>query len=492
VPIIKTHELVQGQVLPENLQVYNGLDAMITLECFEAISALRPGPNLIYNFERALQGPALEMMLRGFRIDEIERRNGVVLLKGQIGRLTTILDRLAIEVWGKPLNPRSQQQLQKFFYTAMQLPEQWTSKRGERKLSMNRETLEKLLTYFHAQPVILCILGIRELANQLNVLETEIDTDGRLRQSYNIAGTETGRPSSSSNAFGTGTNIQNITHELRTIFIADVGWKLAEIDFEQSEARDIGWLCWVIFGDSTYLDHCESYDLHTATARLVWKDLPWGKDKAQNRQIAERPYYRHFSYRDMAKRGGHACNYLVSDFTMARHLKIDLKLASAFQKAYYSAYSAIPRLHRWVAQEIQTKGKLTTCFGRTREFFGRHSDEATLREAVAHCGQSPSADRTSLSMWRVWHKMRGIQLLHENYDSIIFQYRVEQESSILREAMELTQIPLFHNNRKFTVPVDCKVGWNWGDWDETTNPNGLKKYKGQDLRKRVEGLDRVL
>jgi len=36
--------------------------------------------------------------------------------------------------------------------------------------------------------------------------------------------------------------------------------------------------------------------------------------------------------------------------------------------------------------------------------------------------------------------------------------------------------------RMFTVPLEAKVGWNWGDYDEKKNPYGLKKWKGREDR----------
>lgn len=47
--------------------------------------------------------------------------------------------------------------------------------------------------------------------NTMNVLRSQIDSDGRIRCSYNPGGTETHRLSSSKNAFGGGTNLQNLT-----------------------------------------------------------------------------------------------------------------------------------------------------------------------------------------------------------------------------------------------------------------------------------------
>jgi DNA polymerase I-like protein with 3'-5' exonuclease and polymerase domains len=446
------------------------------------------------------------MMLRGFRIDELERRRAIDLLRGQQARVSDILIKLACEVWGKPLNPRSHQQLTKFFYGAMKVPEQWTSQRGVKKLSMNREALEKLQAYFHAQPLVLCILKFRDLAKQLETLETEVDPDGRLRSSLNIAGTKTGRWSSAKNAFGTGGNIFNIKkdadyaedqdedtiHSLRRIFIADEGKKLCVIDYEQSEARDVGWLCGTLFGDWTYLDVIEAGDLHTFTARLIWPEaVAWTHDLKRDRVLAEQKFYRHFSYRDMSKRGGHGSNYLGTPFTMSRHLKVPQALMDHFQKRYFEAFKALPLWHRWVAEQLQTKQHIVTPLGRKLTFFGRPQDEATLREAVAAGPQSTTADRTSLGLYRVWRDFANrVELLNQGYDSITFQF-AEDDHKVIDEISKAIIVPLEHRGRHFVIPTDCKIGWNWGS-ARPDNPDGLSKWKGQDLRRRTSSLERIL
>src|ERR1700731_4021826 len=205
-PIIDTSTLRQGDINSDTEFVYNGLDACITLEVFEEVSTLYNQPPDIYSFSRALQAPVLEMMCRGFRVDEYERQAAIRDFRQLIETLNRQLQVMAYAVWDKELNPRSPKQLLSFFYSTMRLPEIWSSKKGVRKLSMDIETLEKLEVYLHARPIIAHILRIRELSKMLSVLETEIDPDFRMRTSYNIGGTERGRFSSSANAFGTGTN----------------------------------------------------------------------------------------------------------------------------------------------------------------------------------------------------------------------------------------------------------------------------------------------
>jgi DNA polymerase I len=491
-PIIETHNLREGVYSAESQQIYNGLDCCLTFEVFEAVSRLTNEEPQIYKFERALQAPILEIMLRGWKVDEYERQVNIKLLRERITAINSCLQEFAFAVWGKELNPRSPKQLQDFFYSTMKLPKQWSSKKGVKKLSTDRETLEKLDLYFHARPIIACILAIRENSKKLEVFETEVSSDGRFRTSYNIAGTETGRLSSSAAADWTGRNLQNIEDLLRKMFISDDGWKLCHIDLEQAESRETGFTLGKLFDDWTYLDACESGDLHTTTCKLIWPDLGWTGDRVLDRELADRNFYRHWSYRDMSKRGGHGTTYYGTPFTMARHLKVPVKLMEDFQRAFFDAYPAIPRWHRWVAQQLQQEQYLETLFGRGRHFFGRPGDDTTLREAIAFGPQGSTADRMNLGMWRVWKHMPEVQLLAQGHDAIDFQYRPEHEAEIIPKALKLIEVELEHKGRKFVVPGEAKVGWNWSSYHEKKNPNGLMKLKGTDNRKRLSNLDRVM
>lgn len=470
-----------GHAGPQNQQVYCGLDCCVTLEVFEELER-NYGPDrgaAIYSFERAMQAPYLEIMQRGFAVDDLARRAAAAELHTRIDAMQEMLDEFARSVWDLPLNPRSPKQLQEFFYSALRLPEQWISQKGVRKLSTNREVMEKLLAYSHARPFVNLILSIREAAKQLERFEEEIDRDGRYRTSYNIAGTETGRPSSSENAFGTGGNAQNIAPPLRYVFVADPGWKLCVIDLEQVEARDVGFFCGCLFDDWKFLDACESGDLHTNNAKLIWPELAWTGDPKRDKEIASGPFYRDFSYRDMAKRGGHLSNYYGTAWTAARSLKVPLSIMEEFQARYIRgraadpskglppiepAYPCIARWWQWTAEQLQTTRLLTTPFGRTRHFFGRPNDDTTLREAIAFLPQSTTADRMNLGLWRVWKYMPEVQLLAQTYDSITFQFPESSDAnSIIGRALELIRVELVApNGRKYIVPGEAKVGWNWG------------------------------
>ena len=445
-------------------------------------------------------------------VDDLSRRQAVAILDRRLELLRTRLNMMAQAIWDKPLiKPGGKVPhyltLQAFFYGTLRLPEVWISQKGERKLSTNREALEKLETYLYARPFVTAILAVRDLEKQRQVMTEEIDPDGRIRTSYNIAGTETGRPSSSQNAFGTGGNLQNIAPSLRYVFVADPGWKICNIDLEQVEARDVGFLCGCLFDDWSYLDACESGDLHTNNAKRIWHELGWTGDKVRDRVIADSQFYREFSYRDMAKRGSHLSNYMGTAWTASRSLKVPQGLMEDFQQRYCRgpncAFPCINRYWQWIATELQLGATLTTPFGRERRFWGRPNDDATLREGIAFLPQGTTADRTNFILWRIWRYMPQVQVLAQTYDSVTFQYLDKgpsYEREIVEEALTHIAVPLFaQNGRKYVVPGEAKVGFNWGNANldpkkGRLNPDGLVKWTSSkpDLRQRQVGLQRTI
>lgn len=500
--------VVFSDSIPEDARMrewwYNGLDAGVTLEIHEKLAGKNSGQST-YDFERAMQGPALDMMLRGFRIDPVHRANSINVLSKEEDWIQERLDRLAHAVWGKPLNPRSPDQLKDFFFNALQLPEVWTSIKGERKLSTNREALEKLSQYYIAQPIINSVLLARDTRKKLSVLRTGVDPDGRMRCTYNVCGTETGRWASSSNVYGRGTNLQNITPELRRMFVADPGYILLYVDGEQAESRAVGFIHGRLFDDWTYLDSCEDGDLHTTVTKLVWKNLPWTGNAKEDRAIADQAFYRWFSYRDMAKRGGHGTNYYGTPFTMSRHLKVPKELIENFQIEYFKAFP-MRKWHQWVAHQIATHQHITTFVGRERTFFGRVNSDEVLRQAIAYEPQSVVGDLVNEGGYRLWKKYPQAQVLAQIHDAYLFQIPETQVADLVPQMLNDFEVPVTSHGRTLRIPAEAKLGWNWSDYEmdkpekkrtfRDGNPDGLRKWKGSELRTRTENpeaslLDRV-
>lgn len=496
--IINTAELDLGALTnDESYWVYNGFDCLTTYDVFDELDAQCDDTSRkVYEFSKALQAPILEMNLRGLKINKRRRFKVIQEMRKKCEQLEEQLAVLVTEGVGlpEPINWRSPQQLQHLLYKTMGLPEQKSFKGGVRRVTTDEQALEKLANYFIAEPIVNHILALRGLGKSISFLQTESDTDGRMRTRFNIAGTNTGRFASSATDFGTGTNLQNVTSALRSVFVADDGMMFCNIDLEQADSRNVGALCWDLLYDNpdwteaqagAYLDACEGGDLHTLVTRMANANLPWDQGKT-DREIADEIAYRHFSYRDLAKKLGHGSNYLGTPPTMAKHARIPVPLAREFQNNYFQAFPCIPEWHTSVFNQLEHLGFLTSPFGRRRFFFDRPSAANTRREAVAYTPQSMTADEINTGILKLWRGDR-VQLLVQVHDSIMFQFPEEERDEIVPwaiEQLESTRLQL-KGGREFYVPAEAATGWNWGYVSED-NPDGLKKWKGGDERKRTE------
>ena len=490
--IIRTDLMNPKDLSPwEREQCYNGLDCCVTAEVLEALlPQLDNSTSSTYAFSRSLQGPVLEMRLRGVLIDRARVEQVIDGYHDLLDRLETQLNRIVGEglgVW--EFNWGSNKDLHYLFYDVLGIP---AIKRGGRP-TVDRAALEKLEGYFVATQIVKHILLMRDLRKKIGMLRTEIDPDGRMRTSYNIAGTTTGRLSSSFSEFGTGTNLQNIEESLRSVFIADPGYKLAYLDAEQGESRVVGAIEWNLFHDGKYLDACESSDLHTTVAKLVWPSLGWTGNGQRDRKLAEQPYYRHYDRRFMCKKIGHGTNYGGRPPTIASQTKVEVGLVEQFQPLYFKAFPAHLRWHAWVRDTLREDGYLITLTGRKRWFFGRRNDDATIREAIAYDPQGSLADILNSGMLNVWWQ-RSCILLMQIHDAILIQYPEGQEDEIIPKVQAELRFPVqLSHDRVLTLPYGVKTGWNWSEWSED-NPDGLKSYKGGDKRRRTPSvpiLDRV-
>lgn len=482
--IIRTDEIGPDDLAAQDKEwAYNGLDCVITHEVLTALlPQLDNQTTGTYAFSKDLQGPILEMRCRGVLIDQARRAEVIDLYFDQLDRLEEQLNRIVgqgLGLW--QFNWRSNKDLHLLFYDHLGIP---PIRRGGRP-TVNREALEKLEGYFSARIIVAHMLVMRDLQKKISMLKTEIDPDGRMRTSYNIAGTTTGRLSSSLSEFGTGTNLQNIEESLRSVFVADPGYKLAYLDAEQGESRVVGAIEGNLFDDWRYLDACEGGDLHTTVAKLVWPDLGWTGDPIRDRALAEQPYYRHYDRRFMCKKIGHGTNYGGKPRTLAAQAKVEVGLIEDFQPPYFRAFPAHLRWHAYVDRTLREDGYLTTLTGRKRWFFGRRNDDSTLREAIAYDPQGSLADILNRGMLQVWGA-RTCQLLMQIHDAILIQYPEGREDDVIPDVLSRIKVPIMLNNgRTFTIPYGVVTGWNWGKWDKEKNPDGLKSYKGRDQRVRT-------
>ena len=446
--------------------VYNGLDVSVDRDLWEVLDAQRtPESSLLYNFTRAMAAPALEMMLNGVKVDLQRRATLHAERSAKLARVVQVGAEISAVLFGTSINLASPVQVAKILFDVLGLPTQ--------DRSTERDELDKLDAYLYARPFINCVIEYRETKKDLEFLEAELDEDGRLRCTFNPVGTETGRWSSRTSAFGRGRNLQNIKKDLRSVIVADEGYVLVNCDLEQADARVVAY----ISGDPDYIAACESGDLHSTTAGMCFGFT--GSSPDELKALAKRRFYRHFSYRDTTKRGGHLLNYLGNAYTMVQKLKLPLDVSKEFEYLYFKRFPLIREVFQnGTIRTLQSTKPphLINPFGRKRVFLSSPWQRKTHGDAVAHLGQSTTGDACSVGIWKVWKHLgpEGVRLLLQVHDSGLFQVRREALAKLAPLIRSTMEVPFEFLGKTRLIPVSMTVGYNFDDYDLTptdpTNP----------------------
>jgi DNA polymerase-1 len=156
----------------------------------------------------------------------------------------------------------------------------WPRTEKTNQLSISEDDLKRVSAEI---PEIACVVMIKKYEKLLGTFGDELakrtGTDGRLRASFNVAGTKTGRMSCSD------PNMQQLPKDPRTrdCFVADSGYMLIVADYRMMELR--------AFAEETndqLLRHdlAQGLDLHQQTASLM-NGLPYGQATPEQRSAAK-------------------------------------------------------------------------------------------------------------------------------------------------------------------------------------------------------------
>jgi len=201
---------------------YNAEDALRTYECATELRSQidAQGFGGHWALEKAKNNMALEMMRRGVAIDRKKRSDMGFALAWEKGRINDWLAKIIPQSWlleseyapktSKKCWWESGKQQRDLFYRILGFPMKRSRKTGNETL--DAEALERLRKDV---PWAGRLWDALELQRSIGVfyntfIGAELEMDGRMKCSFNTAGTETFRWSSSTNAFWRGTNLQNI------------------------------------------------------------------------------------------------------------------------------------------------------------------------------------------------------------------------------------------------------------------------------------------
>ncbi len=397
---------------------------------------------LYFNVELPLCRVLAEMEHAGFRVD-------VAALTCFGETLTAALEKLEQRIYsyaGK-FNINSPKQLGEILFERLGLPAYKKTKTG---YSTNAEVLDKLRG---AHPIVGEVLEYRQYAKlkstYVDGLLKVISDDTRVRTSFQMTVTATGRLSS------TEPNLQNIPtrtelgSELRRMFTAGPGMVLVDADYSQIELR----LLAHISGDKAMQEaFLSGEDFHTVTAAHVF-------GVALDQVTA--------GMRRAAKAVNFGIVYGISAFSLSQDLGVTVAEAKAYMDAYFARFPGVKAYMDGVVEKARADGYVETMFHRRRalpEIKASNFNTRSFGERVALNMpiQGAAADIIKLAMVRVFDRLRRedlrARLIMQVHDELIVECpedEAERVERLLTEEMEGVW--------QLAVPLtaDAHSGKNW-------------------------------
>ena len=378
---------------------------------------------LYYRVELPLCRVLAEMELAGFRVD-------ARMLQSFGETLTAAIAALEEKIYSYcgAFNINSPKQLGEVLFDKLGLPAYKKTKTG---YSTNAEVLDKLRGQ---HPIIAEVLEYRQYAKlkstYVDGLLKVIDPDGRVRTSFQMTVTATGRLSS------TEPNLQNIPtrtelgSEVRRMFSADDGKVLVDADYSQIELR----LLAHISGDEAMRDaFLSGEDFHTVTAAHVFGVEIENVTSAMRRA---------------AKAVNFGIVYGISAFSLSQDLGVTVVEAKEYMDAYFDRFPGVKRYMDDVVEKAKADGFVETLMHRRRDLPEIKASNHNMRAfgervALNMPVQGTAADIIKLAMVRVFDRLKreGLEakLIMQVHDELIVECpetEVEQVKRLLTEEME--------------------------------------------------------
>ena len=384
-----------------------------------------------------------EMELAGCRVD----KGALVSFGEMLSEKAAALEQDIYNMAGEEFNINSPKQLGEILFGKLGLPHGKKTKTG---WSTNADVLEKLR---YDAPIVADVLRYRQYAKlkstYVDGLMKVIEPDGRVRTSFQMTVTATGRLSS------TEPNLQNIPtrtelgSQLRRMFTAGEGCVLVDADYSQIELR----LLAHISGDEAMRESFLSgTDFHTATAARVFH-------VAEDEVTPE--------LRRRAKAVNFGVVYGISAFSLSQDIGVSVAEAREYMERYFETYSTLRQYMTDVVVQAEQDGYVQTMMHRRRALPELKSSNHNLREfgkrvALNMPVQGTAADIMKLAMVRVHDRLRreGLRgrLLMQVHDELIVECPEEE-----REQVERVLTEEMEHAAELSVPLTTDVHWgrNW-------------------------------
>lgn len=440
----------------DRLWTYNCEDCCRTYEIAEQLADVVSQLDLVEPclFQHQMWWHALDTMISGVRIDHKAKK----ALSEELLVEITKREQWFESVLGHPLNVRSTQQMKALFYDDLHLPVQ--RNRKTKQPSLDDEALDKLAQKEPlVRPLIRRIREVRSLGVfRSTFVEAGTDRDGRIRCSYNVAGTETFRFSSSENAFGSGLNLQNIPKggetedveeplelpNVRKLFLPDMGYEVFDMDLDSADLRIV----------------VEESNCREMKAMFEEKKKPYieiAKEYYRDPSISKsHPKYGAF------KSLCHGTNYLGTAHGIAPRVGLLIREVERIQQWYFGRFPEIKEWQDRLKEQMRRTRTVQNAFGYRRLYFDR-VDDAMFRAGVAWIPQST----VGLLINKIWHRIRkeepAVVMLLQVHDSLVGQYPADNAPYYRKRLMELSEVKIPYKT-PLVIPTGFKYSQNtWGD-----------------------------
>ena len=386
-----------------------------------------------------------EMELAGFRINESALAQFGIDLHERI----VALEQSIYDMAGEEFNINSPRQLGIILFDKLQLPHGKKTKTG---WSTNAEVLEKLR---YEAPIVDKVLEYRQYTKLKSTyadgLLRAVSPDGRVRTSFQMTVTATGRLSS------TEPNLQNIPtrtelgSEIRRLFVAEEGNVLVDADYSQIELRLLAHMA----GDEA-MQHAflSGEDFNTVTAAKVFH-VPEAEVTHE--------------MRSRAKAVNFGIVYGMSAFSLSQDIHVTVAEAKDYMERYFATYPGVKQYMTGIVETAKAQGYVETLYHRRRalpELRSANFVQRSFGERVALNMpiQGTAADIMKLAMLRVYDRLRRenlqARLIMQVHDELIVECpEAERETveTLLRQEMEQVAA--------LAVPLTAEAhsGKNWLD-----------------------------
>ena len=428
---------------------YAAEDADVTLRLHRILKprlAQEKMVSVYEDIERAIVPVIAEMERTGIKVDTTVLKQ----MSHEFGMKLATLESAIHKLAGHEFNVASPKQLGVVLFDEMGLQGGSKTKTGD--WSTAADVLEDLAA--QGIEIVEKVLEWRQLAKLKSTYTDALQNDinpktGRVHTSFSLAGTNTGRLSSSD------PNLQNIpirTEEgrrIREAFVAEDGHVLLSVDYSQVELRLAAALADVKALKQAFID---KVDIHALTASQVF-GVPLDQVTPDLRRAAKAVNF--------------GIIYGISGWGLAKQLGCEPGEANEFIRKYLTRFREIQDYMEAKKDEARKNGFIKTAYGRKCVINNINAKNGAWRafaerQAINAPLQGTAADIMKLAMARMPHALKqaglSARMLLQVHDELVFEVpeaEIEQTAALVKHVMESVA--------HIDVPLSAEAGWgkNW-------------------------------